>query len=391
MSVKQSQLDVVLLCLTFYEFPAMPHLLYIAFKYSVVAYLFARYIKVAKKAKAILVPALLYGAVTIISSIINQMALNTIIASIVYSIQIVDIFLVSEDFILKRKIADYIKIIFYVFLIILLCTDLLMLVVNYNFSDPNEEYFIGNKFVVSYLHCFASALSFMLDSPQGKTVIIRNGNFKFRRLPEKFLPYLFTIYSTLICLQVTCSTGVICCICLIAMMVLPKRVKQLASNGKIMIMSIVVINFLLLGTYSILNNQYFENFVYNILGKSITWIGRLRIWENIFDLIWKKPFWGYGYYNSMVIQVVGFGNAQNAVLKFLLDGGIFGLFTYALLIWKSFKMSRYEEVNKSYPLIAFFYAMIVASAVEINLTHMIVFLAMAITYCAEKIKERRVL
>ncbi len=103
----------------------------------------------------------------------------------------------------------------------------------------------------------------------------------------------------------------------------------------------------------------------------------------------KKPILGYGFYNDIIAKELGYGNPQNAILKFLLDVGIVGLVLYGIMVWKSFKGIDSPTLYKVYPMVGFYYAMIMAGLVEINLTHMVVFMAMAIVYSGSKHIHRR--
>lgn len=389
MKVKKSDISIVLLCLTFYEITIIPHYLFLAFKYLVLFWILYQYHKEWRRDKNLLIMVVLYGVVTWLSSCINGMSMNTVVASIMFGIQIVDIFLICTYYIRYKSYEKLVRVIIFTFLPVLIINDILMPFVQYDFSNPSEEYLVGNKFVVSYLHCFVSMLLFAnakIKRRYETGFILRRGKIKTNDLIDYLCAIFFFIYSLLICEKVTCSTGVITCVMMFLVIMLPNKIKPFISNGKIMIIAISVINILVLGTYSLLSMPFFENIIYNVLGKSYTWKGRLIIWEEIFGLIREKPLLGYGYYNNSVGQLVGFGNAQNGILKLWIDTGIIGVVLYCLIVWKCFQRPKRTFLFERYPIVAFFYAMIIASIVEINLTHMIVFMAMALFY-AESNKD----
>ena len=98
-------------------------------------------------------------------------------------------------------------------------------------------------------------------------------------------------------------------------------------------------------------------------------------------IIFKSPVIGYGYFNNAVSNVVSFtGNAQNGILKILVDSGAVGLIGYAGSIYFGLKNNKEHNDRQLWPLYAFIYTMIAASLVEINLTHMIVFLTVSVIY-----------
>lgn len=390
MKIKSSDLNIVLLCLTFYEITIIPHYAFLAFKYLVLFWILYQYYKEWKKNKIILTFAGIYGLMTCFSSSINGLAFNTVFASAMFGIQIIDIFLTCIYYINHKSLGKLVRVVMLVFLSLLFVNDVLMIFIEYNFSNPDEEYLIGNKFIVSYLHCFTSMLAFVNVKIKGKNKVVfslRKGMIKANNSVDFLFAVAFSIFSLIICAKVTCSTGMIACATMLLIIMLPGKIQSFIIDGKIMVIVTCVSNILVLGTYSLLSMPFFENIIYNVFEKSYTWTGRLIIWEKIFGLIRENPILGYGYYNNVVDRLVGFGNPQNGVLKLLIDTGVIGLFLYTLIVWRSFQHPKKSEPIELYPISAFFYAMIVASIVEINLTHMIVFMAMALFY-AESCKIR---
>ncbi len=389
MKIKIIQIDIALLCLTFYEITMLPHAIFLGFKYAVLTYLLLKYAATANRIPFAIIPAALYGASNVFSTVYNHMDHNVIIASIFYMIQIVVIFLVTENFLSKFTLELYATTIFAVIAVLLAITDALMLVMPYNFSDPNQFYFIGNKFVVSYLHCFAAMLLFIISYKSKKTWEISRGILRINGLSLRAGAFAFSVFSVFICRKVTCSTGMLVCALLIVIMLIPAVARPFFSNGKMMIIVTAVLNFFLLGSYSFLNTSFVHEFIYGVLDKSVTWNGRLIIWNDVFRLIGKKLVFGYGYYSSIVFREIGFGNPQNAVLKFLIDTGIVGLVLYGVVVWVCFRAFSSEALKRIYPTVAFMYVMIFAALVEINLTHMILFMAMAIAFSGARHVDRR--
>ena len=202
----------------------------------------------------------------------------------------------------------------------------------------------------------------------------------------------------MICILVTCTTGMLICLILGAMICFPISIKirRILSSPKVVILITAVINFLMLGSVSLLTNPYVVSFIYDVLGKSYTWVGRLHIYAMIFDVIIVHPWIGYGYFSNIVEEILGFGNAQNGVLKIIVDSGIVGLIGYALLVYRSMK-SNENSSKEGWALTAFVYCMIIGSIVEINLTDYLFFLTIAIIFSAKEmnldirnyIEERR--
>lgn len=390
MKIKQDLLNIILICFSFYEPSIIPHGVFLAIKYLTVMWILLKYHDGMKRNKTIIVAVGMYGFITVLSSAYNRMAINTIVASIFFALQIIAVFLISENVIRKYGVMQYVKWLFRYFLVVCLFTDICMLFIGYDFSNAMEKYLIGNKFVVSYVHCFTAALAFthacdtrIRTSLKGKIAISKTG------ISKRSIAYAIAIISMLICSKVRCSTGIISSALLIVLMLLPCRITQLLLSGKVMVIGITTINILMFGSYSLLTKPVVLDFVQNVLGKSGNFTGRTQIWAIIFNQIVKKPILGYGYYNDVINNLLGYGNPQNGVLKCLLDTGILGLVTYGFVIIRSFNDYENNSRSEIRPLISFFIVMLVASLAEINLTHMIVFLTMAITFYSSQLRKER--
>ncbi|MEI3216214.1 MAG: O-antigen ligase family protein [Lachnospiraceae bacterium] len=307
----------------------------------------------------------------------NKMAINTVVASFMYGIQIVTVFLVTYKMIKRNGVYVFVNWLARIFGCFAVLSDLLMLFVRYDFSNPSEEYLIGNKFVIAYIHCLWTALVFykykMLDVP-----LLRNGKANCKKLKYAIRSIMTAALSFFICMRVTTSTGMIAIVVLTVLMIMPIRIQKILSSNYALIATAGIMNILNFGTAQLMMNAHVQYFIQNVLGKSSTLSGRSQIWAIIFRFISKKALIGYGYYNGMIERHLGYGNPQNGVLKILLDTGIIGLLLYGILVFIALRPLNGKNFVNNFPMIAFLYAMLVASLVEINLTHMIVFMALAI-------------
>lgn len=368
--IRQSTLEIVMLCLSIYEFTGIPHLLFLIVKYSIITYLIFSHGKECVKMHKVVTSILLYGGITFIATLVYQNSLNRQVAAFVYMLHILAIYVTVTAFVRYRSVEALVKLLIRILLIFAIVTDIPMLFINYNFSSPSESYIIGNKFAVSYLHCFIIALLNCINNENNRKNIF-----------SRVFRLLFLLFSIMICRQVTCTTGMLICLFMGAMTFLhiPSSIRQLISSPKVAIIITAVTNFLMLGSASLLTNPYIANFISNVLGKSSTWLGRLHIYAMIFDVIKVHPWIGYGYFSDIVEEILGFGNAQNGVLKIIVDSGIVGLIGYVLLVHESMKRNE-DSSKKRWPLTVFVYCMIIASIAEINLTDYLFFLTTAIVY-----------
>lgn len=377
MNRKWDIIDITILCLTFYEPPFVPHGIFLAFKYFTILFLLAKHGIEIKNIWNVILPAVLYSLVTLISTIANKMEVNTVVASFMYGIQIVTVFLVTYKMIKRNGVYLFVTWLADIFGCFAVLSDLLMLFVRYDFSNPSEEYLMGNKFVIAYIHCLWTALVFykykMLDVP-----LLRNGKVNCKKLKYAIKGSIMAILSFFICVRVTTSTGMIAVVVLTLLMIMPIGIQKILSSNYVLIATAGIMNILNFGTAQLMMNAHVQYVIQNVLGKSSTLSGRSQIWAIIFGLIGKKALLGYGYYNGMIERYLGYGNPQNGILKILLDTGIIGLLFYGILVFIALRPLNGKNFVHNFPMIAFLYAMIVVSMVEINITHMIVFMVLAI-------------
>ena len=368
--IRRSTLEIVMLCLSFYEFTGVPHLFFLVVKYLTIVCLLFFHVKECKKMQQVTALILLYGGITFTATLVYQNALNRQVAAFVYMLHILTIYVTVTSFVRYRGVESLINLLIKILIVFALVTDAPMLFINYNFSSPSESYLIGNKFAVSYLHCFITALLFCINIEKEKN-----------KLFLKIFRFAFLIFSIVICTKVTCTTGMLICLFMGVMTCapIPLSIRRYLSSSKVAIMITAVINFLMLGSTSLLTNPYIESFISNVLGKSYTWIGRLRIYAIIFDVIKVHPWIGYGYFSNIVEEILRFGNAQNGVLKIIVDSGILGLIGYVLLVYCSM-MKNEDSYKGKWALTVFVYCMIIASIAEINLTDYLFFLTIAILF-----------
>lgn len=164
LKIRRSTLEIVMLCLSFYEFTCVPHSLFLIIKYSIIAYLLLSHIKECGKMKKVVAPILLYGGITFIATLVHQNVLNRQGAAFVYMLHILAIYVTIVAFMRCRGVETLVKLLIKTLLVFALVTDIPMVFINYDFSSPSESYLIGNKFAVSYLHCFIVALLFCINN-----------------------------------------------------------------------------------------------------------------------------------------------------------------------------------------------------------------------------------
>lgn len=387
MNKKWDIIDITILCLTFYEPPFFPHGIFLAFKYFTILFLLGKYGMEINNIWTVVLPAILYGLVTLVTTVVNKMTINTVVASLMYGMQIITIFIVTCKLIRRNGIFVFDDWLVHIFGCLAILSDLLIFFLPYDFLNPNEEYLMGNKFVIAYIHCFWTAL-LIYKYKMLNVSLFRNGKINCKKLKYVIRGVATVVLSFFICMRVTTSTGMIAIAVFVLLMIMPIRIKKFLSSNYVLIIVAGIMNILNFGTAQLMNNPYVQYFIRSVLGKTSTLNGRTQIWAIIFELIRKKVYLGYGYYNGMIETYLGYGNPQNGVLKVLFDTGIIGLFFYGILVFVALRSLNCKSFVVKFPMVAFLYIMLVASLVEINLTHMIVFFALAIIAFGSNMKER---
>ena len=249
---------------------------------------------------------------------------------------------------------------FKIFLICLIVNDSLFLLIPYDFTDPNETYLIGNKFLVSYYHCLFGSLIYV--------------KYFFSKI--KYYSLLLIIYFAIVSMIVHCTTGIIIALSILMMMLFPKKIRKFMEKGSTFIGSLILENFLIWGPFHLFTNPLIVSFVVNVLHKSPNLTGRTQLYNATMDLVEKSPIYGYGHNTDIYRDTLGYGNAQNGLFHIITQAGILGTVIYFTMVYLSLNHKMLERV---YGLIMYIYAMLIGSAVEINLSTQFI-IAIAIIY-----------
>lgn len=220
-------------------------------------------------------------------------------------------------------------------------------------------YLLGNKFMTSYLHMMV-----MTFIPFSKKRNITRQKRVFRVL-------LFLVYSIIICLLTDTTTGIVGCLVVSILMILfiyRKKFITLITNPKSLIVFFLGINGIFLLTDVILNNTNLASFLLSRSHTNTILSGRLTMYKICMDAIAKNPIWGYGLNYDIVQTTLSFGNPQNGILKMLLDSGIVGTVVFVFLLYNSVPSNKQLFNERQFAIIAFIYAMLFCSLVEINIS-----------------------
>lgn len=92
----------------------------------------------------------------------------------------------------------------------------------------------------------------------------------------------------------------------------------------------------------------FEYFIVDILGKNITFTGRIYIWDYVIDFIKSKPLIGYGVENANIRYFKTTGiqsyHAHNEILEIIYKSGFVGLLIVIYIYYLSMKeLNKFKE------------------------------------------------
>lgn len=87
-----------------------------------------------------------------------------------------------------------------------------------------------------------------------------------------------------------------------------------------------------------------SHFIYEVLGKTISFDGRYRVYSNLGNLMKGHMIFGYGYANDYIFRYLKISNAQNGFLDIWETYGLLGMTTFIVLIISVF----YRSIKNSH-------------------------------------------
>ena len=215
-------------------------------------------------------------------------------------------------------------------------------------SDKLVYYFAGNKFSTCYHFMFLIILFYY-----------KNKDLILKRIINKVQFLLLCLTSILVPIATDCSTAIVGMFFLIILLILPTHLQDLLKKPQFVFIFLVTINALIFASDFLLQSTWWQHIVVDILGESSTMTGRTIIYPYIQTIIRGNPWWGYGYGNLEVLNVVSFGNAQNGLMQTIIDYGVIGTVGFCYLIYANCK----KIGNWSF--YSLIYTLILCSSVEI--------------------------
>ncbi len=255
------------------------------------------------------------------------------------------------------------KFLFWYMLLITVINDgmLLSRVITFG-SGKYENYLVGTKFSVSYIHMNLLTLWMI----RGKW----NGRGKWW---GKLLILAMDAYIVMLAIRVNCMTGIMGCLTLVVLFTLlnsPKRNQLLKFSSPKMLMLVLLLSVIFAFVADrIVHIPLVEYVVEDILGRDTTITGRTNIYhmyiQNM-DERWLTGF-GYGNGNEAAVTLFGYENVQNALLQWTLQVGIpatLGLVAVMYQVFRQINRKNSKNMEKILPLAALIYTYIILGTVE---------------------------
>ena len=259
----------------------------------------------------------------------------------------------------KNYIESFVNIFFS--MSVLYCIFSLMTILIYGVAEEGATiyYFAGNKFSTGYLFIMTAALFFVKYHEK------ININL-FYRVINIFL----CLTAIAVCLWIHCATASIAAFFVLIFTLMSASIRQGLKDWRIFLIVIFASTILVFGFEKIISIPQIQNIVVNVLDKDLTMTGRKGIYHELLTIIQKSKWFGYGYGNTIVSEILGYGNAQNGLFQIIVNYGIIGCIVFIATI---IKCTQKATVPKYDGLYALAYAMIIASIVEISFNYQFFF------------------
>lgn len=326
----------------------------------------------------------LFLAIILISAIYNNDNLHR---GIIYIVKILSITLFFEYANYKCESKKTMKMFLYLTMFYCLINDIIIFIFPDIYIYNGGYYFLGNKFHLSYVHILLLILFMYLYKNELKNKNIKSINVK------KIILFFIIITSIIIFILTKCTTALLGYLILLIFLLLnsKKTIKSLQSS-KILLVTMLVSGFVLIFFTNVLQNKIIEDIIVNVLHEDVELTGRTNIYENIFEILSKKPLLGYGYGNSydVMFKFIGAPNTQNGILECVLNFGIIGTIFFVLYIITVIKNLKYNNIsnNNQYIILFGIYVFILLGMVEVTYDIYLITLLAIINFGKRKLEEK---
>lgn len=320
---------------------------------------------------------LLFCISMVLSSFFNRnMSGSFMLGGIIYSLGILEAFLVVEyaDSTNLQRVLK--KTMYYLALFYVVITDVLMFTVGAHLPSGEDTllvYFIGNKFNVAYLHIMWMVLYY--------------ATFYKKKQNQKILMLVHFIVVFAISRSLNSGTSTIACVILLLFFLFRNKIGRIMNNSITYLLSIGIFDTILLIGSAILKIPAISYIIQNLLNKSSDLTGRLDIYTRIFIIMKDSPLWGVGNDNNYAysLKYALAGNVQNGLFDIIVSFGIIGTVLMFVVLVLAIRKGKKRD-NLAFK--AYLFVLIVLSMVEVTFRlYSLVLLAM-IAFGSEKVNQK---
>jgi len=229
-------------------------------------------------------------------------------------------------------------------------------------SGKFENYLVGTKFSVAYLH-----MNFLV-----LWVMRRQRMRKDLRLP-KWLIVILALIVLLVSVRVDCMTGVVGCVALVALFVMmesPRKIKLMRFSSPVILLlffiGCVLASFI---AEQLMSIPFVTYLVEDVLGRDTTLTGRLNIYLQYAERVKGHWLTGYGVGNANIVSLTLFRyeNTQNAILQWVIQIGIPAtvvMLYFLLRVFHQASQVNSKRLMEIMPLIVLVYLYVILGTVE---------------------------
>lgn len=299
---------------------------------------------------------------------------NPFLAAIVFCAIQAEVFWFIEYSAEQRLIPDLINMSYIGTLLLVAINDTIVML-EPTFYNEYNGYVLGTKFSVSYMHLVLISL-FLVNSE-----LKRRGKIK-----TSFILGIYIILSFCITTTVNCNTGTIGVVLFLVFYCLFKFASKALRKPGVFIAALMVSLAFVIICELLLLNPWIQKIVTEVLDRTLTLTGRVHIYSSIGNVLQGHYWGGYGYGSSyeICLRYLGYADAQNGLLDWILQIGVPGTIFFVAICYRSFyATSKVKTFSKIFvPIMCFLYVLAILGMVEITLRGLFLFFIALLYGCA---------
>lgn len=294
-----------------------------------------------------------FSLMIIVSGYINYGIDNSFFQSVLYALMLLMAYLTFNCAVTRYGETEVCNAVCIFLILVMTVIDILIIISGgtgtYITGRTDYFYYIGSKFVVSYLNMFLLALLMW-------------------RYKTKNNILLFIVAGIMIitCYFVDCMTGVTGILTMLIMYLLKDKICSIASKPIVVVAAVIASGVFALVMQFVVSLSAVQWFLRTVVHTDLELTGRAGIFAILWRLFSEKPIWGYGYGNTAVKGFLGYGNPQNGLFDIAISYGIVGVIGFLFVVYQVVKSRDDCEKKDMFPILTFIYGMIICGTVEIN-------------------------